>query len=153
MLFNNLKYCLAGITLMFSVCLVWADPYLYDSVCPKGPDGSAPGGSIYGGYWNTKDKYYVDKWGFAQCNCTSYVANRINMNGIAFNNLSFGKHWGHGANWATAAQAAGIPVDVSPAAGSVAQWNVNEIKGGFGHVAYIEHVSKNTDGSVQSIII
>ncbi len=90
MLFNNLKQYIVRIFLMFLLCFVCANPYLYDSVCPKGPDGSTPGGSIYGGYWNAEDEYFVDKWGFAQCNCTSYAANRVNMNGIAFNNSSFG---------------------------------------------------------------
>lgn len=92
MLFNNLKRYAVGIALLPIACFVLADPYLYNSVCPKGPDGN-PGGSVYSGYWNVKDKYYVDKWNFAQCNCTSYVANRINMNGIAFSNSYRGQQW------------------------------------------------------------
>jgi len=84
-LFTNLKQVVIGLVLVFFASFTWADPYLYSSVCPKGSDGN-PGGKIYGGWWVTKGNYWADKWNFAQCNCTSYVANRINMNGFIFQN-------------------------------------------------------------------
>ncbi len=153
MLFNNPKQYIAGMILLIVACSACADPYVYDPVCPTGPNGITPGGSVYGGYWDSERKFYVDKWRFAQCNCTSYVANRINMNGIVFNNASFGQHWGDAEHWDDAAQDAGILVDASPAVGSIAQWNDDEIRGGYGHVAYVNYVFRNEDGSIASILI
>lgn len=159
MLLKSLRQCAlsAGITLFASVS--WADPYLYSSVCPKGPDGN-PGGGIYGGKWvpynpqhPENSAYWVDQWGFAQCNCTSYVANRINMTGIAFTNTYGDRRWSHGKDWYETARLLGITVDRVPAPGSVAQWNDTEIAGGLGHVAYVEHVVRNVDGSVKSIVV
>ncbi|MGB3072843.1 MAG: hypothetical protein WBB68_01125, partial [Candidatus Moraniibacteriota bacterium] len=89
MFLNNPKCIISLILTVFS-CLVSADPYLYGNVCPAGPDGQ-PGGRVHGGYWvpqnsNGTGMFWADKWNFAQCNCTSYAAQRVNMNGITFNN-------------------------------------------------------------------
>ncbi len=144
-----------GLILTFFVSFTLANPYLYSSVCPSGPDGN-PGGKIYGGYWISGDNYWADKWNFAQCNCTSYVANRVNMNGFVFQNQFRGQRWSHAHNWDNAATAAGMAVDTKPTVGSVAQWNSNEIGNpatSVGHVAYVESVTKNSDGSIKSIKI
>lgn len=153
MLFNNLKQWLFGIILFLEASFSWAQGYLYSSVCPKGPDGN-PGAKINGGYWNTEKGYFVDKWGFAQCNCTSYVAHRLNLAGLKFSNSSFGiTRWGHAFEWDDAAETAGIIVSTTPKKGSVAQWNVGEIGGEYGHVAYVDDVVLNADGTVRSITI
>lgn len=110
-------------------------------------------GAVSGGYWNVQGGYFVDKWGFAQCNCTSYVAYRINLNGFRFHNQFRVDRWGHGKDWDEAALAAGFTVNATPTKGGVAQWDVGEIAGDFGHVAYVEEVLKNSDGSIKSIRI
>ena len=159
MLLNNLKLWVLWIVLVLSSLCVRADQagYLYDSVCPIGPDGVTPGGTVYGGRWNDTDKYFVDKWGFAQCNGTSYVAYRINLNGLSFNNTfrqPEGQRWSNGKDWDEAAERAGVPITTMyPAPGDVAQWNLGEIGGDFGHVAYVEKVNMNSDGTVKSIMV
>lgn len=95
----------------------------------------------------------TDKWKFAACNCTSYVAYRLNMNGFKFDNQFRVSRWGHGKDWDEAAEAAGVPMSTEPQVGDVAQWNLGEIGGDYGHVAYVEKVDRNDDGSVKSIIV
>ena len=161
MLLNNLKWYVVCMVLCFSGA-AWAQSYPYSSVCPKGPDGN-PGGKISGGYWvpkkldsngNDIGSYWADRWNFAQCNCTSYVAHRLNLAGLKFSNSSFGvSRWGHAHNWDDAAEDAGIIVSTTPKKGSVAQWNVGEIGGSYGHVAYVDDVKLNTDNTVESITI
>jgi len=60
------------------------------------------------------------------------------VNGVAFHNYYLGPKWSDASNWASAAGAAGIRVDTTPARGAVAWWS--------GHVAYVESV--NANGSV-----
>lgn len=58
----------------------YSDTYIYRSKCPEGDTPGAAGGLLEDGdYWNSNLQYYVDKWGFAQGNCTSYVADKINQ--------------------------------------------------------------------------
>jgi surface antigen len=121
--------------------------YPYSQVCPSGGKISSKD------FFKIEGNYWVDQWKFAQCNCTSYVAYRLNLSGIKFDNLSFGQHWSDGANWDNAAQSAEIIVSALPKRGSVAQWNEKEIAGGYGHVAYVDGVFLNQDGSVKSIVI
>jgi len=161
MLFNNLKQWMFGLILMLATSFSWAQQgYPYDPVCPTGPDGN-PGGQINGGYWIPQNvqgtgNFWADKWGFAQCNCTSYVAHRLNLAGLKFSNSSFGQRWSNAHNWDDAAQAAGIIVSSVPKKGSVAQWNKDEIGDptfSVGHVAYVDNVVLNADGTVKSINI
>ncbi len=161
MLFNNLKQWMFGIILMLTASFSWSQGYPYASVCPNGPDGN-PGAKINGGYWVPKQldqngndigSYWADKWSFAQCNCTSYVAHRLNLAGLKFSNSAFSQRWSHAYNWDNTAEAAGIIVSIAAKKGSVAQWDVNEIGGGFGHVAYVDDVKYNPDGTVKSIDI
>lgn len=94
----------------------------------------------------------VDRWGFYTRNCTSYVAWRMERNGVAFSNTMVGPNgtrgqWGNANNWDDNARRIGYRVDGSPAVGAIAQWNEYEGgAGGYGHVAYVERV--NSDGSV-----
>ncbi|MGY0231556.1 FG-GAP-like repeat-containing protein [Longispora urticae] len=67
-------------------------------------------------------------------NCVSYAAYRLQGNGA-------GKPWGgaigNANQWDEKARAAGVPVDGTPAVGSIAQWD----SGSAGHVAYVEAVT------------
>ena len=162
MLFNNLKQWMFGIVLALVASFSWSQQgYPYDSVCPKGPDGN-PGGAVFGGYWVPQNaqgtgNFWADRWSFAQCNCTSYVAYRLNLAGLKFSNSSFGvSRWGNAFEWDDAAEAAGIIVSTIPKKGSVAQWNKDEIgnpTSSVGHVAYVDDVKLNADNTVKSITI
>lgn len=84
---------------------------------------------------------YPDPWGAFKWECTSFVAWRLRSAGATdvFN-------WGNGGQWAQTAQNRGYAVNTSPALGAVAQWNNNEMGGGYGHVAIVQEVLP--DGSV-----
>lgn len=111
----------AGMPEPLAVC--WANTYDYRTSCP-------PGGT-----------YVADKWSFYKCECTSYVADKLNEQGIPFNNTyrqPKGYKWGDAGNWVTAAKRANIRVDMIPTSGAAAVFT--------GHVAYVQYV--NTDGSI-----
>ena len=73
----------------------------------------------HGSNYNTKQKH----------NCTTYAAYRLQQNGYGY------PGWTADANeWDTEAASRGVPVDQTPAAGAIAQWN----GGAKGHVAYVE---------------
>lgn len=81
----------------------------------------------------------VDPWNFFKCECTSYVASRLNKRGVPFSNQYKSPRWGNASNWSSAAKAAGIPQDdsnVTPRVGDVAWFS-------SGHVAYVERVLSN----------
>ncbi|KAJ1950379.1 hypothetical protein EC988_004410 [Linderina pennispora] len=109
--------------------------------------GSSGGGSTGGGSANMKDDYPyksncgpVDKWNYFKCQCTSFVAWRINSRlGINFHNRYKGKAWGNAKEWDEAARASGVTVNNTPEVGAVAQTNA----GRFGHVAWVAKVSGN----------
>ena len=97
-----------------------------------------------------------DSWNFAACNCTSYVAYRLNLNGLQFTNQYGGvPKWSHAMYWddSDRAGAVDIRVDQYPAVGSVAQWNANEIGGGHGHVAFVYKIDVHGDGSLSAVEI
>ncbi len=112
---------------------VYAD-YPYRNVCPGG-------GFIFKSDWyNSAGGYWVDKWNFAQCNCTSYAAFEMDQFGIEFNNSykqPSGYSWGNGKDWKNAAQRAGIKVDQTPIPGDIVYW---QTLGYYGHVAYVLRV-------------
>ncbi|MFN5854652.1 MAG: CHAP domain-containing protein [Pseudanabaenaceae cyanobacterium] len=81
----------------------------------------------------------VDPWNFYKCECTSYVASRLNRRGVPFSNQYKSPRWGNASNWSAAAKAADIPQDdsnVMPRWGDVAWFK-------SGHVAYVERVLPN----------
>ncbi len=92
-----------------------------------------------------------DAWGFAACNCTSYVAYRLNLNNVRidpndqnselFDNTwgSSKIHFGYAFEWSGGAAKAGVRKDQYPAVGSVAYWDTDKIAG-TGHVAYVQHL-------------
>jgi surface antigen len=88
--------------------------------------GSCPGGG-------------VDKWNFFKCQCTSFVAWRINDRlGKKFTNRYKGQHFGNANTWDNAARAAGLKVNKTPKKNSVAMRNAN-----YGHVAWVTKVDGN----------
>ncbi|ORX69439.1 CHAP-domain-containing protein [Linderina pennispora] len=116
--------------------------------------GSSGGGSSGGGSSGsagpmTNDYPYknscgpADKWLYFKCQCTSFVAWRINSRlGINFHNKYKGKAWGNANQWDEAARASGVKVDGTPTPGSIAQ--TNKGGGGAGHVAWVAKVSGNS---------
>lgn len=124
--------------------------------------------SDIGGCPPSNDLYSrTDGYGFYSCQCTSYVAWKVNQNGIKLNNYqvevngklqSIGSYYStinketihrlsHAGNWDDAVSTINIPVDNSPKVGDIAVWE--PYIGGSkwaGHVAYVESV--NSDGSV-----
>lgn len=101
----------------------------------------------------------VDKWGFTQRQCVSFVAWRLQEAGRPLSNS--GNTWGSAYNWDTAAARLGKRVTRTPRVGAIAQWNAGErsplyyrsstpngsvTAGQYGHVAYVRAVY--SDGSV-----
>lgn len=77
----------------------------------------------------------LDKWGFYQGQCTSWVAYRLNQrSALPFKNDYKGQHFGSAERWGAAARRAGITVNGKPAVGAVAWYS-------DGHVAYVEQIS------------
>ncbi|KAJ1950378.1 hypothetical protein EC988_004409 [Linderina pennispora] len=108
--------------------------------------GSTGGGDSSGNTGEMGDDYPyksncgpVDKWSYYQCQCTSFVAWRINSRlGIDFSNRYKGKAWGNANEWDDAARNSGVTVSSTPKVGAVAQ--TNKGGGGFGHVAWVAKV-------------
>jgi surface antigen len=104
-----------------------------------------------------------DSWNFATCNCTSYVAWRLNRqwqsiapdNGIRFTNqyrdseihisgFIPDKKWGDAKYWGHVAEDLGITVDHNPTVGSVGWRDAGEFNAsGSGHVFFVEAVDGN----------
>ncbi|GJN69427.1 CHAP domain-containing protein [Purpureocillium lilacinum] len=109
---------------------------------PGGGDGG--GGSIPGPVKN--DYPYngrcsgIDPWKYYKCQCTSFVAWRINKRlGIKFHNYFKGPNWGDAKTWDEAARKTGYKVDNNPKPGSIAQHSRNK----WGHVAWVTKVNGN----------
>lgn len=70
-------------------------------------------------------------------NCVNYAAYRLMKNGVKQQSSM-----GSGGSWATSARDRGIPVDKTPAVGSIAQWNYgSHYAPSNGHVGYVEEVT------------
>ena len=81
----------------------------------------------------------LDNLGFYQGQCTSWAAYRLNqLTGAGFSDTYKGQRWGDAVHWKTAAQASGIAVNGTPAAGSIAWYSSD-------HVAIVEQVKSPTD--------
>ena len=106
-----------------------------------GPGFTAvPGSSANGGYpsvWaNAPQDSIVDSWGMYNRECTSYAAFRVAQ---AYGNMPYWGGRGNAYQWASNAQAAGIPTGSTPKPGSIGVLN----DGGFGHVAWVDSVQSN----------
>jgi surface antigen len=107
---------------------------------PKPPELDLPGPIVddypYKGKCNGGGG--IDPWLYYRCQCTSFVAWRINERlGIKFHNKYKGAAWGDGKTWDDAARQTGVKVNNTPKPGSVAVRN----SGTWGHVAWVTKVS------------
>ena len=110
--------------------------------------------------WRTATGSAVDRWGFTQRQCVSFVAWRQAQAGHPINNGT--QKWGSAHNWETVAARLGKRVSTRPVRGAIAHWNAYEsspwwaygsatangrVKAGpYGHVGWVKQV--NADGSV-----
>jgi surface antigen len=92
----------------------------------------------------------ADKWSFYEGQCTSWVAYRLNEKSmIPFSDSFEGRQWGDASNWGPVAAALGIPVNKTPAIGSVAWFPSSPFLDGKskiddGHIGYVEDVPSST---------
>ena len=93
------------------------DTYIYRGVCPT-PDGG---------------KRILDKWNEWICECTSYVADKLNERGVPFTARYRNVLWSGAINWINSATLAGVPYNTTPQRGDIAWFK-------YGHVAYVEAV-------------
>ena len=106
-----------------------------------GAAGSGPtcGGGYPARWCQIAQDSVIDTWGMYNRECVSYTAFRVAASG------RYMPYWGGSGNanqWPGDARAAGIPVDNTPTAGSVAI----SMRGAFGHAMYVESV--NGDGTI-----
>ncbi|KAH6975807.1 CHAP domain-containing protein [Ilyonectria destructans] len=105
---------------------------------PKPPKNDKIPGPMVNDYPYKNNCGPVDKWSYFKCQCTSFVAWRINERlGIKFHNYYKGPNWGNAKTWDEAARKVGVTVNNNPVPGCIAQTNV----GKFGHVAWVAKVS------------
>jgi surface antigen len=113
---------------------------------PSAPAGAAVLGNDYPANLASAAKdALIDPWRFFNRECTSFVAFRLNnTNGVAFSDFYGGPQWGNANTWGPAAMSLGIPVNSTPAVGSVA-WNAADSggTGSLGHVAWVANVEPN----------
>ena len=108
--------------------------------------------------WRLSHARATDTFGFTARQCVSFVAWRLAQRGTPLDNAREG--WGDASSWDDAARRLGHGVGRRPAVGAVAHWEAHERSplhtggrslrgtmraGGYGHVAWVQHV--HTDGS------
>jgi len=101
------------------------DSYDYRGVCPT-PNGG---------------KQILDKWNEWECECTSYVADKLNERGVPFTSRYKGVRWKSAGNWINAATLAGVPYNKTPRRGDIAWF-------AYGHVANVEAVDSYGDVTI-----
>ncbi|KAJ1736100.1 hypothetical protein LPJ61_000149 [Coemansia biformis] len=119
--------------------------YVADYYVKTGSDGYVAKRCSAGGQGLIGDDYPykhncggVDPWNYYKCQCTSFVAWRINKQlGVKFHNQYKGTNWGNANSWDNAARTTHVPVNAKPVRGCVAQSNA----GRYGHVAWVAKVS------------
>jgi surface antigen len=130
-----------------SVLLVALLTALLSALIPS-PAHAAAGTNDYP-YRTQTNTSAVDKWGFTQRQCVSFVAWRMAQAGRPISNA--GSAWGHAHNWETVAAKKGKKVSTTPRVGALAHWNSKErsayypagggsgylTAGYYGHVAYV----------------
>jgi len=118
--------CLGALCLAVGIANSLAtDTYDYRGVCPT-PNGG---------------KQILDKWNEWECECTSYVADKLNERGVPFTSRYKGVLWKSAGNWINAATQAGVPYNKTPRVGDVARIWLN-------HVAYVEAVDSYGDVTI-----
>lgn len=112
----------------------------------NGAPGSIAENDTYAPYWQKTNGSAdgVDPWNFYWGECVSYTAwhVRTQTDHKDFTNHWRGTKWGNAKEWAPAAETAGIPIDTTPAVGSVAV----RLSGTWGHVAVVTKV--HPDGKI-----
>ncbi|KAJ2717829.1 hypothetical protein GGI07_005931, partial [Coemansia sp. Benny D115] len=84
------------------------------STPPSSPSSKIPG-PIVDDYPYRGNCGGVDKWRYFKCQCTSFVAWRINSRlGINFHNYYKGPNWGNANSWDEAARKTNVPVNSKP---------------------------------------
>ncbi|KAJ2809587.1 hypothetical protein H4S07_003180 [Coemansia furcata] len=102
------------------------------------PNGGGDAGPMKDDYPYPGQCNGVDPWRYFKCQCTSFVAWRINSRlGVKFDNYYKGPNWGNANTWGDAARSTGVPINNTPVPGCVAQTN----SGSAGHVAWVAKVS------------
>jgi surface antigen len=101
------------------------DTYNYKGVCPS-PNGG---------------KRILDKWYEWECECTSYVADKLNERGVPFHARYKNVLWKGAGTWINAATAGGVPYNKTPPRGDVAWY-------AYGHVAYVDAVDSYGDVTI-----
>ena len=139
------------VVLLAVACMCFGNAYAnypYENICPGGGQDVDNFDNLFCG---DDGCFYKDRWNFAQCECVSYAAYRMDdeldaLAGIHFDNSYHGQHWGNGYHWDDAARAAGIKVDNIPIPGDIAYWNSgNTPATSYGHVAFVERVEYDSD--------
>ena len=143
------------ILLLCWICLVGScfaeNNYLYKTVCPGGGEDMD---SFTNWVCTDIGCFYKDRWGFAQCNCTSYAAFALNEYGIAFDNhyrQTGDNAWHSGGDWGNAALQVGIKKDTFPIPGDIVYWKRNWTNNpkihydDVGHVAEVAIVEYNSE--------
>lgn len=117
-----------------------SDGYVEDKCkdVPKPPDHGA--GPIVNDYpYSQSQCGPADKWSYFICQCTSFVAWRINdRHNIKFTNWYKGCNYGNANEWDECAKQTGVKINNTPKPGSIAQ--TNKGGGGAGHVAWVAAV-------------
>ena len=135
-----------GARALARVLLVALAVSLLQMSVPSPPAGAAVLGNDYPANLASAAKdTLIDPWRFFNRECTSFVAWRLNnANGVAFSDFYGGPQWGNANNWGPTAMSLGIPVNGTPAVGSVA-WNAADTggTGSLGHVAWVANVEPN----------
>lgn len=150
-----LRLCVLGVLSVLGVALFTVVNRTPADAAPAATTNQLPGGGVSGvtvlcgpsagydcttgGYAGQTEGWSGRRYGAAVSsrndhgyhNCTLYVAWRLERAGLGDPGWN-----GNATAWDTLAYAKGIPVDQTPRAGSVAQWNQ-----GYGHVAVVEVVT------------
>lgn len=103
-------------------------------------NGEVVRGGGTGGYPYTNSCGGVDPWRFYKCQCTSYAAwNWNRVQGKSWQRTQSGNAW----NWPALARDQGYTVSSQPRVGAIAVWGINQVPGGYGHVAIVTAVYGN----------
>ena len=118
--------CLGMLCLAIGIAnsMALTDTYNYRGVCPT-PNGG---------------KRILDKWYEWECECTSYVADKLNERGVPFHARYKNVLWKGAGTWIDAATQAPVPYNKTPRRGDVAWFP--------GHVAYVEAVDSYGDVTI-----
>ena len=119
--------CLGTLCLAAGIAnsMALTDTYNYRGVCPT-PNGG---------------KRILDKWYEWECECTSYVADKLNERGVPFHARYKNVLWKGAGTWIKAATLAPVPYNKTPRRGDVAWF-------AYGHVAYVEGVDSYGDVTI-----